>query len=1076
MRMFESSSVVLPERTRAGWMVAVITMLCGVLLVPGMRAQTEPANPLAALHWRFVGPYGNRAIAVVGEPGNPMVTYLGAAAGGIWKTENGGVEWKPIFDHEDVAAIGSLAISESQPNVIWAGTGETFIIRPFIPMGDGVYKSTDGGGHWEHMGLETSGHVGEIVIDPKDSQRVFVCSAGQYYKSATDGGGIYRTTDGGKTWAHVLTLDDKTGCSDLAIDPKDPDTLVAGMWPVTVRPWAIDAGGPQGGVYITHDGGATWKKAVGHGMPDHPVGKVSVAIAQSNPQRVYALVQDTQPSLYRSDDGGSTWTMVSHDHLMMQRDSYYVRFRVSTTDPDRLYFLSPNYVISLDGGKTFVTPGTDGFATAGGDNHDMWIDPLNSKRVMVANDAGVQISLDGSHTFEHIRLPISQVYHVSVDDQIPYNIYGNLQDATSFRGPSNTLAGRGFGGPSGMTAADFKDIGGCESGFATPEPGNPDVIWSGCYQGVITRIDMRDGQARDVSAWPDVHDGWEPKDVKYRWHWTVPLTISPFDPKRVYIGSQMVHETTDGGQTWKVISPDLTLNDKKNQGGSGGITADNLYTYDASIIYAIAESPVKQGVIWAGTNDGQVQLTQDGGGHWTNVTKNIPSMAPMGTIWSIAASPFDAATAYITVNLQQMGDYNAYVYKTSDSGQSWRMISGGIPKSVNNSAHCVLEDPVRKGMLYLGTDNAIYVTWDDGGKWTKLNNDMPPAPVYWITVQKRFNDLVVSTYGRGDFILDDITALRDADKATGSAPRLFPLRDAYRFRTVTAVTLKEPGGRVVGENPPYGADINFYAPAEDAHASVVITGADGKTIRTLAVTAHPGLNRVWWDLRGEDGAMPHMLVSPVDASWYQNGPKGYHILTGIMIPNTVRGVLVLPGKYTVKLTAGGQTLSAPLTVLPDPHTLGTAETLRAQEAFETDLIGEINEVSSMIEHLEWVRSQLAGLNARYGSDAAQKPVVDAAKALTDRAIAVEGKLIDVYLTDGNEDLNRHPSQLYQKLTALYDKNESDLGPTASEVEVNKFYHQWIEQSHEALKEFDEKDVPAFNDLMKSHQMMLAIQP
>ncbi len=895
---------------RRATLTSAFLLAAAPLLVTGILAQTPeaPANPLAELHWRFIGPMGNRAVAIAGEPGNPLVNYLGAASGGVWKTENGGVDWKPVFDRQNVSAIGALAVSQSQPNVVWAGTGETFIIRPFYPMGDGVYKSTDSGRRWQHMGLEATGHIGRVVIDPHDSQRVFACALGQLFKPNSEQG-VYRTADGGKTWQHVLSVDERTGCSDLAMDPQDPNTLFAGMWPVQVRPWNLDSGGPGGGIYVTHDGGATWHKLAGHGLPaaDHPVGKVAVAIAQSNPSRVYALVQDTQPCLYRSDDGGQTWTLVSHNHMMMQRDSYYVRFGVSPTDPDRLYFLSPNYVISLDGGKTFVPPSADGFATAGGDNHDIWIDPTNANRVTVANDAGASISLDGSRSFEHIRLPIAQVYHVSTDDQIPYNVYGNIQDSSSFRAPSNNLAPTEFGG-GGITAADFKQVGGCESGFATPDPANPDIVWSGCFQGRISRMDMRDGQERDVSAWPDVYDGWAPKDVKYRWHWTIPLAISPSDPKRIYIGSQFVHATTDGGNSWKVISPDLTLNEKKYQGDSGGITHDNLYTYDASVIYSIAESPVKAGVIWAGTNDGQVSLTQNGGTRWTNVTKNIPDLAPMGTIWNIAPSPFDAGTAYITVNLQQMGDYNAYVYKTADYGQSWKLISGGVPKSPNSSAHCILEDPVRKGMLYLGTDNAVYVSWDDGGHWTSLNNDLPATPVYWFSFQKRFNDLVIATYGRGDYILDDVTALREFDKAqAGNSPSLFTPRPAYRFRTVNARPLEEPGTRIVGKNPPYGADINFYLPAADPKASVAIVGSDGKTIRTLLVNARPGLNRVWWDLRGENGKMPHILVPPPGEPWVENGPDGYRILSGIMIPRVVRGPLVVPGKYTVRLTAGGKT-------------------------------------------------------------------------------------------------------------------------------------------------------------------------
>lgn len=1058
-----------------GFVSAAVTLLAALLVVSAAgQTPRQPSHPLEQLKWRFIGPNGNRVAAVAGVPGNAMVAYAGAASGGIWKTENGGVSWKPIFDHEDVAAIGALAVSASAPNVVWAGTGETWLIRPYYPMGDGVYKSTDNGGHWQHMGLEATGHVGRIVIDPRDPERVFVCALGQAFRPQHERG-IFRTLDGGATWQQVLFVNEGTGCSDLAIDPGDPRTLYAGMWSLLIHPWDLHSGGTGGGVYVSRDGGATWQKVVGHGMPgaEHAVGKVAVAVAPSDSQRVYALVQDTQPSLYRSDDAGADWTLVSHDHDMLQRDSYYDRFGVSPSDENRLYFLSPNYVISVDGGRSFVPSRGGGFASAGGDNHDLWIDPLNSNRIMVGNDAGVSISLDGSHSFEAIRLPIAQVYHVTTDDEIPYNVYGNIQDSSSFRGPSNTLRGGFFGG--GIHAGDFQSVGGCESGFATPDPTNPNIIWSGCYEGVISRMDLRDGQARDVSVWPDVNDGWAPADVKYRWNWSIPLALSPFDPHRVYVGSQYVHETTDQGQTWKTISPDLTLDDKSHEGNSGGITFDNLYTYDAALIESIALSPAKQGIIWAGTNDGQVSVSQDDGGHWSNVTKNIPNLPPMGTIWNIEPSPFDAGTAYITVNLEQMGDYDAYVYKTADFGSSWQFISGGIPHSPNSSAHCVIEDPVRRGMLYLGTDNAVYVSWDDGGHWTDISNNLPPAPVYWLTVQKRFNDLVIATYGRGDYILDDITALRAYDPAQNEV-RLFPPRPAYRFRQIEDGSMSEPGARIVGENPPYGADLNFYSPAPDPHASISITDASGRMIRKLSVDAAPGINRVWWDLRTENGRMPHMLVPPPDASWVENGPKGYHILSGIMIPSEVRGALVLPGSYHVQLETAGRTLSAELTVLADPHSLGTSATLHAEWNFQRQLLNEIDETSDMIEHLEWVRQQLASLDARYAGKAAEKQVVDAAKDLAGKATEIEGKLMDIHLTDGNEDLNRHPSELYQKLTALYDKGQADDGPTASAVAVDDYFRQWLAQSRDAVNQFEQKDVPAFNSLLKSHKLMLAIEP
>ncbi len=1070
-----------PRILRYGLLATTLVASFAFLVVAaGAQNAGNKGNPFTQLRWRFVGPMGNRVAAVAGDPRNPLVDFAGAASGGIWKTENGGVTWKPVFDHENVAAIGALAVSQSSPNVVWAGTGETWLIRPYYPMGNGVYKSTDGGDHWQHMGLEASGHIGRIVIDPHNPQRVFVCALGQAFKP-THQRGIYRTLNGGKTWQHVLFVGKNTGCSDLAMDPGDPNVLYAGMWPLIIHPWNLDSGGTTGGVYISRDGGTTWHKVVGHGIPaaNEIIGKTAVAVAPSDPQRVYALLEMKQPAFYRSDNAGRTWTLVSHDHMMLERDSYYGRFAVSPTDENELYFLSNNYVISLDGGHSFIHPGfrgnSGGFASAGGDNHDIWIDPLNANRILVGNDAGVSISLDGGRSFEHIRLPIAQVYHVTTDDDIPYHIYGNVQDSSSFRGPSNNLEAGFFGFGGAITASDFRPVGGCESGFATPDPVNPNIVWSSCYENTITRMNLKDGLARDVSVWPDVDDGWAPADVKYRFDWTIPIAISPFDHNDVYVGSQYVSETTDSGQTWKNISPDLTLNIKSHEGNSGGVSYDNLYTYDGDVIYSLALSPVKRGVIWVGTNDGQVQVSQDNGGHWTNVTRNIPNLPPYGTIWNIEPSPFDAGTAYITVNLEQMGDYNAYVYETDNYGQTWRFISAGIPHSMNSSAHCVIEDPFRKGMLYLGTDNAVYVSWDDGGHWTDISNNLPPAPVYWLTIQKHFDDLVIATYGRGDYILDDISALRDYNP-TQKSVQLYPLRQAYRFRQINDGPLSEPGARVVGHNPPYGADIDFYLPAAEPHVAINIIGADGKTVRKLTVKGGPGINRVWWNLRAGNGLLPHMRTPPPGAPWVKNGPKSWHIDTGIMIPPVVRGVLVVPGTYTVELTAGGQTVKQPLTVLADPHSLGTPATLQAEWKFQTEMLGEIDQVADMIDHLEWARLQLASLETRYKSDPAQKPVVDAAKALAGHAIAIEGKLIDIYLTDGSEDLNQHPSELYQKLTALYDKNEADLGPTASDIAVNNYFRQWMIKSEGELRQFQQKDVPAFNSLLKSHHLSLGIEP
>jgi len=794
-----------------GAILIFCAFLIAVLSLPAFaqseQEQKQPddiSNPFRKLHFRPLGPVGNRAASIVGEPGNPLVVYVGAAAGGVFKTENGGTTWRPVFDNEDVAAVGALAVSPVDHNLVWAGTGEPWLIRPFYPLGDGVYKSTDAGKTWAHVGLEETGHIARIVVDPHNAEVAYVCAVGQAYRPQHERG-IFRTIDSGKTWQQVLFVDENTGCSELSMDAHDSQTLFAGTWQVDIKTWNLNSGGKGSGVYVTHDAGAHWKKLSGHGLPDagQPLGKVAVGVAPSDPSRVYALIQEETPSLYRSNDGGATWTLVNQNHLTSERSPYYTRFAISPDDPDLLYFPSVSWSVSRDGGSNLAHDIT----RAGGDNHDVWIDPLNPNRILDANDQGANISLDRGKTYAHITLPIAQLYHVYTDTRIPYNVFGNRQDGPSYYGPSNNLEQGFFGGAIG--AGDWKSYGGCESGFGVPDPEDPDIVWSGCYNGGLYRTDLKTGQSRNVEVWPDAAYGWPPADVKYRWHWTFPIAISPFDHNKVYVGSQVVHMTTNGGQSCTVISPDLTTNDKSHQQNSGGISWDNLMTFDGSVLYAIAESPKQQGVIWTGSNDGQVSITKDGGKNWTNVTKHIPGLPPWGAVMSVQPSHFAAGTAYIAVDLEQVGDYNTYVYKTTEFGASWKLISGSVPKTVNSSAKCITEDPVRKGVLYLGTNNALYVSWDDGEHWTHLRNNLPPSPVYWITVEPRFHDLVIATHGRGIYDLDDITPLYDWDKAKSSDAYLFPVRPAYRFRTIATNRGRE-AENVRGENPPYGADINFY--------------------------------------------------------------------------------------------------------------------------------------------------------------------------------------------------------------------------------------------------------------------------
>src|SRR5215831_16678838 len=751
------------------------------ILSAAIAAVAQPQQTPEPLRWRYIGPVGNRVTSIVGVPGQPYIYYAGSASGGIFKTVDGGIHWEPIFDAQPVSSIGSLEIAASKPDIVWAGTGEPWI-RSHISVGQGIYKSTDAGKTWQLMGLEKTGRIGHVVIDPKNPEIVMACAVGHAYGPQQERG-VFRTTDGGQTWSRVLFTDENSGCSDLVMDPNDPKTLFAGMWPLVIHTWGRESGGPGSGLFVSHDEGATWTRITGHGLPSRMTGKWGLAIARSNSKRIYALIetgdgvpyngQDTDGGkLWRSDDGGENWKLMSYDRRMGGRTHYYFRVEVSPDNEDEVHFLTNPYSRSTDGGQTILGGGGPGGGgggggfqgTPGGDNHDIWIDPTQPDRIAVANDAGVSLSVTRGKSWQRIQLPNGQLYHVTTDNQIPYYVYGNRQDGPSYRGPSRT-GGGGFGGGGGGGGGGFGapiprstwiGIAGGESGWATPDPVDNNIIWSsasgsGSVGGIVERFDLKTGQARNVEVWPDQVNGSPAADLKYRFLWTMPLTISPHDHNKVYVGSQFVHETTDGGNSWRVISPDLTSNDKSKQGFSGGLTGDNIGVEYAGVVFAIAESRLDKGLIWAGTNDGLVQVTRDGK-NWTNVTKNIPGLPPWGTVSNIEPSRYNAGTAYITVDFHQVNNRDPFVYKTSDYGKTWKAITNGIPHSMLSYAHCIREDPVRKGLLYVGTENALYVSFDDGENWQPLQAGLPHAPVYWIVIQPRFNDLVVATYGRGFWI------------------------------------------------------------------------------------------------------------------------------------------------------------------------------------------------------------------------------------------------------------------------------------------------------------------------------------
>lgn len=1024
-------------------------------------------DQLGQLHYRALGVRGNRTAAVVGVPGDPLVYYAGAASGGIWKTADGGVHWKPVFDDQDVAAIGALAVAPLATNEVWAGTGETFYIRPMTSMGNGIYKSTDGGDHWQHMGLEKTGRIGVIVVDPGNPNVVFACAAGDGFGPQQDRG-VYRTEDGGKSWKRVLFVNPETGCSDLSMDPNDSKTLFAGTWQWTVKPWNLNSGGPGSGIYVSHDGGTSWERVQGNGFPTTALGKTSVAVAASDSRRVYALLQGA--GLYRSDDGGNTWKQVNQSHHIMERPTYYTRVRVAPDDKNKVYFPQVRFMMSSDGGDTVADQKITG------DNHDVWMDPKNPKRMIVAYDQGVTISLNRFKTWQTVFLPIAQVYHVYTDNAVPYNVYGNRQDGGSYRGPSDSLRPSNVFSGGGINAGLWSSVGGCESGFAVPLTDT--TGYSGCYAGGLQYYDVVQQNTRDIEVWPMVTYGWPPAEVKLRWNWTFPIAISPFT-KAVYVGSQFVHESTNRGQSWKTVSPDLTRNDKARQQNSGGITTDNLMTFSPETLSAIALSAVKQGVIWAGSYDGLVHVSMDNGQHWSDVTKGLPGLQPWGKISNIDPSHREAGGAYISVDRSLMGDYTPYIYKTNDYGRHWIRITKGIPDSKLNYVHVVVEDPVRQGMLYAGTENNIYFSLDDGLSWLPLQTNLPHTPVYWITVQPERSDLVVATYGRGIWILDDVTPLREMNaKTLDSDVHLFAPRSAYRFQDKMPV-LTDPDDPVKGYNPPGRADFNYYLKsAPRGEVRLAVYDAAGKLVRSFsssskgagALPAKVGINRLWWDMRYAPVATTKLKLPPPDAPWVKpTGPDGNREIVTWMRDSSRRGPVVAPGTYTVKLTVNGESVSAPLVVMKDPGSEGTIQDVQQQVALALGIRDSLDHVVAIINDIEVLRSQLAMLK----STATYTDVAKPAEALNKKLLAVEGQLVDVKLTGAGEDPFRNPMRLYGRLSALLEQvgNQSaDYLPTDQHRQVFGIMNADVKAQVDAFAKLNMQDVPALNRVLKAKGM------
>ncbi len=1060
-----------------------LSAFLSLLLASSLAAQQITPDQYAELKFRHIGPVGNRVSTVAGVTGDPMTYFGGAASGGIWKTSDGGLTWRPVFDKQPVHSIGALAVAPSDPNVVWAGTGESFI-RSNVSIGIGVFRSDDAGETWRQMGLENTGRISRVIVHPTNPDIVYVAALGHGYTPQQERG-VYRTKDGGATWQQVLFVDQNTGASDLAMDPNNPRILFAGMWQLEIKTWTRESGGPGSGIFTSRDGGDSWTRLEGNGLPRLPVGDVALCMTPRNSKRIYALIEtgdgvpwhgDSTESgeLWRSDNGGKSWKLVSHDRDLAGRTAYYSRCAVSPDDADEAYFLAAAYSVTKDGGVTseaasFFNP--TGLAAPGWDHHDMWIDPTDGNRMIVGHDGGVSISENRGRSWHRIQLPVAQMYHVTADNAIPYNVMGNRQDGPSMRGPSNTRTGGLFGG-GGIPRSLWHDVGGGESGFATPDPTDPNIVWSsasgaGAAGGIVVRYDARTGQFRQVEVWPEGTFGWPAADLKYRFQWTFPLLISPHDNETVFVTSQHVHRTTNGGQTWEVISPDLTTNDKSKQGISGGLTPDNLGVEFCCVIYAFDESPVQQGVFWAGTNDGLVHVSRNGGATWTDVTGNIPNLPPLGTVRSIDASKWEAGKAYITVDFHQVGGFEPYAYKTENFGQSWRRISNGVAESPLSYTRYLLEDPVRPGLLYLGTESALFVSFDDGANWQPLQMNLPAAPVYGLVVQEHFNDLVVGTYGRGFWILDDLGPLQQMTPAVmASDAHLFEPRDAYRFRPISAqmTMFDDP---VAGQNPDYGATINYWLGQEpEDSVKLRILDMAGDTVRTLNGTTQVGVNRVTWNLQTEQTTEIKLRTKPQYADWVDLGDERWR-----SAPQGRFSHLVAPGTYTVALSVDGREYRRNVRVLKDPHSEGTETDIAAQTEMLETLYADINRAADAINKIEWLRRQLYDLQDVVEDQDDGEDILAASKELDEKLLDVEERLIQLRQTGTGQDAVRWPARVVGRLNYLAGVvGTADFPPTDSHAEVQALLEERLTRYLSELEQLLSTDVAAFNEILRERDL------
>ena len=1001
------------------------------------------------LEYRSIGPasMGGRITDVEGVPGRPELVYVATASGGLFKTTNGGTTWAPIFDHEATLSIGNIAVDPQNPEVIWLGAGEANA-RNSVSFGDGVYKTLDGGKTWRNLGLRDTHHISRVALNSHNTSIAYVCALG-HNTGPNEERGVFMTTDGGETWKKTLYIDAEHGCADLDVDVNNPNVLFATMWRFDRKPWRFTSGSEKTGVFRSLDGGRTWKQ-LQTGLPKG-WGRIGVRVAPSNSNVVYVIGESTEGTLYRSDDRGEHFHMMTRNPVVVGRGLYYSHLTIDPTDENRIYTIGMRLSMSIDGGRTIrgISAGTHG------DYHTVWVDPKNPNRVWQGQDGGIAVSYDRAETWEWIgNLPIGQFYQVFADNREPfYHLSGGLQDNGSWTGPSRNNQGA-------ILNSDWINVSGGDGFHVVNHLDQPWLYLSESQGGGIVRTDLRTREQQDVSPQPRRNDGGPVGELKYRFNWNAPIVLSPHDHNTVYFGSNVVFKSTDFGKTWNAISPDLTTNDPEKQKSVGTVWTENTTAEYHCTVIRIAESPVQAGVIWAGTDDGNLQVTRDAGKSWTNVTANAPGVPKFAEIAWVEPSRTAAGTAYVAFEHHWFDDFHPYLFKTTDFGKTFTNISANLPK--DNYLWVVKEDPRNPKLLYAGGELGLHVSFNGGGQWVRLHlKNLPAVAVRDLTIHPRDNDLILGTHGRSIWILDDVTPLQEMnDQVLGESAHLFSMRTAMRFDGGGG---GRGGGGIgmggdkpfAGPNPPYGAPISYYLKDRGA-AKVEVLDAAGKVIRDLGpVPQDAGLNRVVWDLRFQGPHVRQVAREGDGGGDPEAGGRGF----------PARGPLVLPGKYTVRLTAGGKTLTRELTVKLDPTIPVAGEALRTQLDLNLKLRDMQSSVNDALRGIDSYKAQLdsSEKTVRALDPEATRVLAALIKERMQQLSAMELKLARPADIPGYSMAPRLVDRLGMLLSAI---DRVLAAPTPYQIEhYNELRAEFLADMGD-VNRFVEKQIPEINDLLK----------